>query len=126
MLCSTIPPADPINLCAEDDARLWVGTTALVGIHARLQNLGSGHISIHSVTKQGNEAYIAMPDVAPGFYLLQLTYGTGSPVMFTPYTLTGSSFVAAADSYLGVTLEIEGVKKADGSTYTSNDQWVSI
>lgn len=126
MLCSTIPKAAPINLCADDDARLWIGTTALVGVHARLQNLGSGHVSIHAVTKQGSEAWAAMPDVAPGIYLLQLTYGTGSPVAFRPYTLSGSSFIPAADACLGAIIEIGSVKASDGSTYTSDDQWVSI
>lgn len=126
MLCSDIPKAHPVNLCADDDARLWLGETLLTGMKARFQNLGSGHISIHDVQKESDEAWMEHPDLAPGFYLVQLVYGTGAPIQFTPYVLNGDAFEAAQNSYFGVTVEIEQVKDQGNSTYTSNDQWLSI
>lgn len=127
MLCTTYATAEPLSLCSEEDAVLYIGETDAPNVTAMFTNLGSQHRALVNVTRDGDEVSVTpFPDIAPGKYLIQLVHSLLVPVEFTPYTQTGYSIAIGADSYFGVYVEIGKVYDVDGGTYIGPDQWVVI
>lgn len=127
MLCDNTPQANDLILCTDEDARLWIGTSALNGLSALFTDLATGRRIFIEATDDTNEWWVPMPDLVIGHaYLIQLTIGV-NPVQFYPYVLTNGAFVADATLRDGAIATVSKVWEPGGDTYyTSSDQYLTI
>lgn len=126
MPCTNYPKANPVALCVDDDARLYIGQSLLTGIKARFTNLATGAVIEVPVSRDGADVYVDGLTVTNELtFLVELTYN-GIPTAFYPYTLTGTNFVATTTSYMGVYATFDVRVDGDFDTYTTGGQWLSI
>ena len=127
MLCDNNPTGHDLILCSDEDARLWIGTSALNGLSALFTDLATGRVITIDAVEDTNEWYVIFPELVVGHaYLIQLAIGI-TPVQFYPYVLTAGAYVADTTLVDGVAATVVKVWEVSGDTYyTSNDQHLSI
>lgn len=126
MPCTNYPKANPVSLCADEDARLYLGESLLSNLKARFTNLATGAIVELPTLRDGADVYVEGLTLTNTLtFLVELTYN-GIPTAFYPYSLTGTNFVASTASQMGIYATFEVMRDADFNIYTSGDQWLSI
>lgn len=127
MLCRNTPQANDLILCADDDARLWIGISALSGLSAIVTDLATGRKLYLNALEDADEWYIVMPELVVGhMYLFQLGIGV-NPVEFYPYVMGGYSITSGTEKVDGVNATVLKFYEPTGETYyTSNDQFLVV
>ena len=127
MLCDNTPKGRDLLLCREEDARLWIGSSAEANLMVLFTDLATGRRTIVSATEEDDEWYCEPPELVVGHtYRVELVNPTVTPVDFTPYTFDGSTFALATEDVSAVNVDFVKVWESNGDTYLGPDQWLSI
>jgi hypothetical protein len=126
MLCSAQATAYPLRLCAEDDARIYIGQSDCINLVVQFTNLATGRIIHIDAQVDGDDHYIFASDldiVQYHTYAVQLL-NLGAPVPFTPYVMEGCDIEPATEQYNHVLVNFMGILVPNSSYYSSTDQWL--
>lgn len=127
MLCDNIPTAQPLYLCVDDDARVYLGESLLTNVKARLTNMATGRVIELPVQRDGADVYLeGLPELVMGHvYKVEVTYN-GIPTAFFPYELVGTTWVSTTARYMAAYVQFDVRVDAIGDTYIGPDQWLTI
>ena len=111
----------------DEDARLWIGTSATNGLSVVATDLATGRKTYLDAAEDTNEWYVVMPELIVGHsYQFELCIGV-TPIQFYPYVLTAGVPVADTTLVDAVVATVEKYYEPTGDTYyTSNDQFLCL